>query len=184
MENLTVRIPRSAVSRSAEGFAKLLFDVEPNVYSGFAFKGRLLRPGSHIAESDLWPTPEYPRPALLVEYAGPSLKPARGHNRHAQENLWILWRYRPGAGKWEELARCCMVAETLVSHLLPIARAALAEARGPQPLIDIAAVEARIAGLLDAELRGLSPAQAERVLTVVHDQLATRICGAHLRIAA
>jgi hypothetical protein len=56
--------------------------------------------------------------------------------------------------------------------------------RGPQPLIDTAAVQDRIARFLDTELRGLNPQQTECVLAAVHDQLASRICGAFVQRAA
>lgn len=178
-----VRIPRSATTRTASGYAKLLTHVEPTARTGFDFQGTLIPTGALVTEDDLWPTPDHPRPALLLEHVG-NPKPARGHNRSGQGDVWVLWRYRPGAGAWEEVARCCMVGDSWAMHLAPLAAAALAEARGPQPLTDTAAVQARIAEFLDAELRGLNPQQTERVLAAVHDQLASRICGAFVQRAA
>lgn len=182
MSECRIRIPRSAFRRNGIGYAKLIHDIEPLALTAFDIHGTLIRVGSWVTEADLWPTPDYPKPALLLEYAG-NPKPARGHNRHGQEDVWILWRYRPGAGEWEELARCALVAHCWVPHMAPIIRAALAEGRGPQQSADLAAVESRIAAFLDAEMRRLNPREASRVLSAVHDQLAARFCGVSLQAA-
>lgn len=182
MNALRVRIPRSATTRTASGYAKLISFIEPVAYTAFEIHGKLIPTGTWVTEDELWPTPAYPKPALLLEHAG-NPRPARGHNRHSQGDCWHLWRYRPGGGEWEELAQCCLPGDAWVPHMGPIIRAALAEARGAQPPIDLAEVEGRIARYLDSEIRRLHPRDARRVLTAVHDQLANRICASAWKAA-
>lgn len=166
------------------GFAKLLTNVETESRSGFDFKGIFLSPGALITEADLFPSAEFPEPAVLLEHAGPPHCPVRGHSRHKQGDVWILWRYRRGSGAWEELGRCCLPGTAWVYHMQPLAIMALAESRSPVPPLDEGALQRRIGAMLDAECAGLPEAQVQRVLAAVHDQLATRLCSSRFSAAA
>jgi hypothetical protein len=76
-----VKIPRTS-ARSATGIcAKLLYRVDPNSLNGYGFEGAYMRPGRTIDESALWPTKQYPKIPVLLEYAG--RRTIRGNGRDA-----------------------------------------------------------------------------------------------------
>jgi hypothetical protein len=169
-----VRLPCSSPRKTPHTFAKLLCSVDPEALTGFGFEGRLFRPGALVAPSELRPSIAYPEIPILLEYAG-GVGPGTGHNRRAQ--LYVLWRYY--AGEWLELGRAASESWDWACDLRPLAVRALAEARAPvlSVVIDLRVVVARIVAMLDLELRGLESGDRVRLLGVLHDQFAGRLCG-------
>lgn len=158
-------------------FLKLLSSVDPDASHGFGFNGTFFRPGKIVSEGDLHPTPEYPEIPVLLEQ---SLAPAHGIPGHRRrDTITILWRWQPTLNSWCELVRTVSVGWEWALELRPLAVRALAEARGARPMmpIDELAIADRIAAFLDHEMSVLPPLDRVRLLAVIHDQLAGRICG-------
>lgn len=171
MISAAVAIPRSS-PRAARGcFTKLLYSVDPDATHGFGFHGTLLRPGARLTVEALRPTPEYPEIPLLLEYGS---VPVPGDRLWAQ--LYILWRFEVQTHSWRELARTTATAWEWAYELRPIAVRALARVAISTPL-DHAAIAGRLSVLLDVELGALAPADRVRVLSVLHDELAGRVCA-------
>jgi hypothetical protein len=135
----------------------------------------LFRSGTWILESQLWPDGTYPRTPLLVEHAGAE-NPGHGWNRHKSDNTVVLWRYDRMVGKFIELGRVAAPGGCWASLLEPLVRDALQQDAGaiiPAPDLDL--IRVRITRFLSAELDLISDADRGRVLTLVHDELASRI---------
>lgn len=165
----TVRIPSSSPSRRERTYAQLILRVFPRRQVG-AFEGVMLRCGSRIDETALWPAPDYPETPLLVEYAG-SDRSGRGHNR--SNDVHVLWKYDAAGQDWIEIARVISQGPEWVMHLLPIVQQLLAN-----PGVNFAevAVEAsgRVLALLDRELDVLEDEGRGRVMSFIFDQFASR----------
>ena len=156
-------------------YAKLLKRFDPRSRVPFAWPGRLMRPGSTIAESDLWPDEDFPSAPLLLEFAGAD-RPARGWNRHKSDQTVILWRYDRDSGAWGELGRVSAPGAMWTAGIEPLVREALSEEYLDQVAPDLAAIRERIAAAISAELDVLSDERSRAsVLTLVHDELACRI---------
>jgi hypothetical protein len=168
-----ISVPRSAVSGREFCYARLLRRVHPDRAMADAFEGALLKPGSHVDESALWPDARYPAKPVLLEFAG-SDHTGSGHNRSNQ--IYILWRYEPEPGEWVEIVRCLTQNADWITYFIPIA---LAELGGmPAPDADVAAhVAERLAAQLDQELKGLSRDDRSLVLNLFSEQVAARMMG-------
>lgn len=170
-----VRLPLSRTKRSQATYAKLLQHVDPRSRSPFEWRGRYLRPGSWVLESDLNPDGTYPRVPLLVEHAG-SEAPEKGWNRHKCDNTVILWRYDRAEGKFEEVGRVAAPAGMWAMLLEPLVRDTLArDVSGCQVQPDIDLIRTRITRFLAAEFDIIPDADRGRILCLIHDELACRI---------
>ena len=173
MAERTVWLPRSAERRGATNFLKLLCRINAYVRSGFDFLGRLLRPGARIPESDLWPSPEYPRVPLVLEGVQLDFS-GHGHNRNAA--TFILWRYDRDTQQWIEAARSSAPGARWVHDLAPIARRLLGDTRvWPDPAP--AEICERFATILEGELAAVTHQVRIEVLSRLHDHCAGRICA-------
>jgi hypothetical protein len=162
-------------------FLKLLSSVDPDASHGFGFRGTFFRPGERVSSARLHPTLEYPETPIMLEQ---SLAPAHGIPGHRRcDTITILWRWEPaptvGAYSWRELGRTVSVGWEWAIEMRPLAIRALAEARGGRPIepIDELAIVSRISAFLDHEVSVLRAPDRLRLLAVIHDQLAVRICG-------
>lgn len=163
-------IPRSCSSRRALTFARLLLRVYPRRDFN-AFEGMLLKPGAVIEESALWPTEEYPRTPLLLEYAGNDCS-GRGHNR--SNDIYILWRYCRAAGKWNEIARCVSQGAEWMHHMKAIAIAELGREGVAADPRQAATVSGRVLGMLDAELERMDTLERHLVMSFVLQEFSAR----------
>jgi hypothetical protein len=148
--------------------------VDSDALSGFGFHGKLCRPGARIAESDLWPSSEYPARPVLLEYVA---QVGRAREDQCEGALYVLWTYDLAKRSWTELARANGVSTEWVLTLQPLALSALAP-RKPQARADVSAVASRIVSFLDGELAQLAVEERHQILDVVHNQLASRMCAA------
>jgi hypothetical protein len=155
-----IRLPRSG-ARHAVAWLKLLTAVDPRKPGGFAFEGRVLKPGGEIAIAGL------PAPAVLLECAG-----TQGRSR---ECLYILWRY--GAGAWREAARAASAGAEWAQDLAPIAERLLVPTKPMGVALSAAAVAERALEVLERGMRGLSKEEQAEVLGIVHDRLAATCAG-------
>lgn len=170
---LRVRIPRSGPRNGTPVFAKLLRAVAAKPDCGFDFVGTFFAPGRAVAASALTP-PGYPDVPVLLEGSG--VYGGRGHVRG--EGLYILWRL--DGANWVELARAKSVAWEWSLDLGPVAQRALAESTRSlcvEVLPSLTHIERRIQAALDRVLAPLARRDQRRVLAVIHDTLATRLCA-------
>ncbi|HXI68333.1 MAG TPA: hypothetical protein VNH41_10360 [Steroidobacteraceae bacterium] len=156
----TVRLPRSG-ARHAVAWLKLLSAVDPRKPGGFAFEGRVLKPGGEIAIAEL------PTPAVLLECAG-----TQGRSR---ECVYILWRY--GAGAWREAARAASVGAEWAQDLAPIAERLLTARKPMGVALSAAAVADRALEVLERGMRELSREEQAEALGIVHDRLAAKVAS-------
>lgn len=171
----TVQLPITRSKRSQPTYAKLLQRVDPRSRAPLVtWKGNLLRPGTTIPESDLWPNGSFPRTPLIIEFAGAE-NPARGHARHRSGDTVILWSYERSTGKFLELGRVVAQAATWAILLEPLAREAMAREAGFIPPPDIDLIRSRITRVLAAELDLVADMDRLRVLTLVYDEISVRI---------
>ena len=100
-----------------------------------------------------------------------------GHRRC--DSIYILWRYDAATNGWRELGRAVSHSWDWAVVMRPLAVRALREARGGQLEIvpDLPAIAGRIALLLDSELKRLEAPHRNKVLSVLHDQFAARLCA-------
>jgi hypothetical protein len=172
-----IKLPLSATRRSQQGYAILLkrFDPRARTPAAFAWKGDRFRPGATIQEAKLWPDGTYPRLPLLLEFAGAE-NPDRGWNRHRSDETAVLWRYDRERGEFVEVGR--VVAPNKLWQILidPLIREEMGKEYGAASLPDLDAIRERIARVITAELAVIPDAHRVRVLTLVHDELASRIC--------
>src|SRR5437660_46024 len=75
---------------------KLLTSVDPLAEHNLGFEGRVLWPGTRLAETEISPR------SVVLEYAGPQGQWKRGKQR---PHLYILWRYDPERRDWIEIAQ-------------------------------------------------------------------------------
>lgn len=162
-----VRIPRSACRRHSPSYAKLLRRVAPEPRTGFDFEGPFLCTGQMIPESALWPSPQFPKVPVLLEYAGND-GAAWGHRRAPA--MYVLWRYQ--AGQWGEVARASAYTDEWCFVLGPVAAQLVG---GQFPAAEASGLAERIQRFLDAELGGAPRAERWKALAIVHDQLAARL---------
>jgi hypothetical protein len=128
-----------------------------------------------MKEGDLWPDETWPRPALLLEYAG-NPKPLRGWNRHTQDNEYILWTYTEGDGEWKEMARTMLPPGTWTWHMGPLAQRFLERGGYGYQYRTVEQIQQRVGEFLDAEMAEVRPEEEAIVLAVLYDQIASRIC--------
>jgi hypothetical protein len=166
-----VRLPRTAQTRLDLTFAILIHRVLPQRVMGDAFEGPRFRPGATVAESELWPEPDYPKLPLLIEYAG-SDRAGNGHRRSNQ--TYILWRFDPTAGEWAELARSAAVSTEWVETLKAVALRHLTatEPENPKAAGD---ATARVLGLLELELEPLESRERSSLLGLLWEQVLGRL---------
>lgn len=167
-------MPLSRASRGQLAYIKLLRRMDPRSRSPFSWQGWLLKPGTEIAEGELWPDGTYPRIPLLLEHAGAS-KPAKGWNRHKSDNTVVLWRYDPPTARFLEIGRVEAPGGTWAMLMEPLIRDWLLKDADPETLQDLELLRARIVKFLAAELDPLSDRDRVQVLVAVHDELAGRI---------
>lgn len=167
----SVRIPNSRASRNGLTYARLLLRVLPRGTMATAFEGQLFKPGALIDEAALWPTDEYPRIPILLEYAG-SDHSGRGH--HRSKDIYLLWRYDGARGQWIELVRCHSERAEWIEHLRPVAL----EVLGRVPVLvdgEVAArISARVVGVLDQELERLTCNERHVVMAFVYQAFSAR----------
>jgi hypothetical protein len=173
-----ITLPRSS-PRKFRTYAKLLYYVDPDDDTGFGFEGKIMRPGSVVSSADLRPGEEYPVNPILLEYAEAPALGHRGHNR--KEQLYILWRFDWDLNIWIELGRAMSVAWEWAIDLRPLAVRALKESRSVAQIMPIMPNVGEIAGrifvVLDGELKRLEPPDQKKVLGILHDQFACRLCA-------
>lgn len=172
-----VTLPCSSPRNSREKFAKLLSHVDPDGEHAFGFEGKFFRPGATVTDAELHPTAAYPETPILLEYMRGAAYGIPGRRR--TDSIYILWRYDREANLWRELGRAVSFAWEWAAELRPLAVRALREAR--QGLVevmpDFVAIAARIAMFLDRELKSLETPHRNRILGVLHDQFAARLCA-------
>jgi hypothetical protein len=173
----TVRIPRTSARASQRIYAKLLTRVDPQAQTGFGFEGTLLRPGDVLPLSALWPTPDHPAVPVLLECAGSLSKPATGHARRSQEDLYLLWKFDAERAQWKEIARSSSTDWSWAIDLRPIAVRLLRESRGAevQVFAGLQEVCTRLWQALDEEIGRLAPPDQLRAGAALHDQLCFRM---------
>lgn len=167
-----VSLPRSATSRNAITYVKLIHSVKTDhAFGGYRFEGPLFRPNQTIEEAELRPSPDYPETPLLLECAGPAA-PAWGHKRAKQ--LYILWKYNPSRNDWDEVARTAAADRDWTVDLGPIAKRLV----HPKPiLIDAPRIADRVLVKLEDELEPLERCAQRLVLLAVYDRFASRIAN-------
>ena len=133
-----------------------------------AFDGILLKPGSAIDESALWPTPEFPENPLLLEYAGND-HTGRGHRR--SNDIYLLWRYDRARSCWVELVKCTSQGADWIEQLKAIALQELARGESPGNVVNAAGVSGCV---LDHELEMLSPIDRHLVMSYVYQEFSAR----------
>ena len=172
-----VRLPCSSARACREKFLKLLFYVDPDAEHGFGFEGAFFRPGSTLTDTELRPTAAYPETPIALEYMRGPAYGIPGHKR--SDSIYILWRYDLSADAWRELGRAVSFSWEWASELRPIAVRALREARGGnlELMPDLPAIAGRIAVFLDRELKFLELPHRKKILGVLHDQFAARLCA-------
>jgi hypothetical protein len=172
-----VRLPASAPRNIREKYLKLLSSVDAEAEHAFGFEGKFFRPGTVLTDAELRPTDAFPlMPIVLEFFRGPAYG-IPGHRR--SDYVYILWRYDDDTNAWRELGRAASCAWEWAVELRPIAVRALREARGANLEImpDFPAIAGRIALFLDAELKPLEPLHRIKVLGVLHDAFAARLCA-------
>jgi len=171
-----VRIPRTSTRASQRFFAKLLTRVDPNAATGFGFEGTILRPGSMIPLSALWPTPAHPAIPIVLEYAG-NPNPVRGPARRLQPDTYVLWRFDPEKKTWSEIARALGEGWTWAIDMRAIAIRALEESIGTavEVFSGLNEVLVRMRQLLDQEIHRLPPPDRPRAVAVLHDEFSIRL---------
>jgi len=172
-----VRIPRTSTRASQRFYSKLLTRVDPSARTGFGFEGTIVRPGSTVPWSALWPTPEHPRIPILLEYAGTAdATPERGHRRRRQPDIYVLWRFDPEAKTWSELGRSASLSWTWALELRPLAIRALEESRGKavEVFSGLEKVLERIRHVLDQQIQQLPPPDRFRAVAAMHDEFFVR----------
>jgi len=162
-----VRLPRSAATRQAITYCRLIERVRPDeVWGGWKFEGPEYRPGSVIPESEL------PATGLVLECAG-AVAGGWGHLRAPV--AYILWRYEGETGEFRELARTSSVARDWTQDLGPIAAR---ELDPPRPFrIDPEAAARRLIQAINREIRPLEFAAQVLVIRAVEDRLAMGAAG-------
>jgi hypothetical protein len=165
-----VRLPCSSARTCREKFIKLLTDVDPDAEHGFGFEGKFYRPGAVLTDAELV------SPIALEYMRGPAYGIP---GRRRSDSIYILWRYEDATGAWRELGRAVSFSWEWAAELRPLAVRALREARGGHMEImpDLFAIAGRIALVLDRELKSLDPPHRHKVLGVLHDQFAARLCA-------
>lgn len=158
-----VRLPHSG-KRGALTWLKLVESVDQSKPAGFAFEGRILRPGGELGRHDI------PEPCVLLECAGP-VGPGRGHNR--AEVLYLLWRW--DVADWREIARAASVGAEWVQDLAPIALRALSARKGMAVAVDAETVALRVIEVLESGLAQLSEKGKGEALGIIHDQIVGRL---------
>ena len=163
-----VELPSSSRTRQArhKSFAKLLHRVDADALTGFGFHGKICKPGARIAESELWPSEEYPARPVLLEYVA-----AAGRNLDGA--LYVLWIYDRDSHAWNELGRASGISTEWVITLQPLAMTALTP-RKPRHRADVTAIASRIVSYLDGELTQLAAEERHQILDAVHNHLASR----------
>src|SRR6185437_5021293 len=131
--------------------------------AGFAFEGRVLRPGGELAIAEI------PAAAVLLECAG--IQGGRGHNRG--ECLYILWRW--DRGDWREAARAQSVGAEWVQDLAPIAQRLLSVRKGMALAVDAETVAMRVIEVLESGLKQLTEKGKGEALGIIHDQILGRL---------
>jgi hypothetical protein len=157
----TIRLPRSG-ARHAVAWLKLLEHVDPRKPGGFAFEGRILKPGGELAIAGL------PTPAVLLECAGTQAGPGR-----RRECLYIVWRYH--SSEWCEVARAQSVDAEWARDLAPIAARLLTSRKPMGVALSAAAVADRALEVLERGMRELSKEEQAEALGIVHDRLVGKI---------
>jgi hypothetical protein len=126
-----------------------------------------------VETSALRPT-GYPETPVLLEASG--VFGGKGHQRG--EALYVLWRLE--GSNWAEIGRAKSQAWEWSLDLGPVAQRALAESRQAlcvEVLPSLVHIEKRIQAALDRVLTPLDRRDQRRVLSVIHDSLATRFCA-------
>jgi hypothetical protein len=172
-----VRLPCSSPRNVREKFVKLLSYVDPDAEHGFGFEGAFFRPGEIVTDAELHPTDAYPQIPVALEYMRGPAYGIPGHKR--SDSIYILWRYDDAIAEWRELGRAVSFAWEWAIELRPIAVRALREARGGnlELMPDLPAIAGRIALFLDGELKSLEAPHRRKVLGVLHDTFAARLCA-------
>jgi hypothetical protein len=171
---VSIWIPRTSDSRGEFTYARVLWRVHPDRTMANAFEGVLLKPGSVVEDSALWPDARYPARPLLLEFAG-SDRTGRGHNRSNQ--IYILWRFEPDQWQWVEIARVFTQGAEWVPMLLPLA---LRELGGVMPAPDPAAAldsMKRFLAQLDDELRQVGSQERAIAIGFMYEQLGARLAN-------
>jgi len=165
-----VRIPRSRLTRRDTTYAKLLLRVYPRRTMANAFEGVLLKPGSLIDETALWPEPEYPSTPLLLEYAGND-HTGRGHRR--SNDIYLLWKYDRERG-WVELVRCTSQGADWIEHMKAIALLELRRDIVPADAWSAASISALVLAALDKHLELLDPLERHLAMSFVYQEFSAR----------
>lgn len=135
----------------------------------------MMRPGSWIIETQLWPDGTYPATPLLLEHAGAE-NPGKGWARHQSDDTVVLWRYDRAKGEFVEIGRVAAPGGVWPQLMEPLARDWLSrDLNYQQPERDLELTRSRIMKFLAQELDAIPDADRARVLTLVHDELAGRI---------
>ena len=178
MREVQVRIPRSALVRNEPTYAKLLFRVvrEPN-FGPWSYKGRIVKCGSWINETELRPDPTWPVVPVLLECAGrvPGVlyRADSGHKRC--EDLYVLWRWdgqdwcevcrmQSQQGQWCHAMRSVAAAELNGPVLVP-------RPFNPAPIVS------RVHALITRECDTLDHCDRQAVAAALYESFAARVCS-------
>lgn len=177
---MEVRIPRTATDRREITHARLLRRTPQRYWFSRFDRSVYLKPGSLVDESELRPTPDFPKVPLVLEYAG--RERGLGPNRRGKE-IHVLWRYDPATHDWAEIARVLSEGPEWFYRLQPIIRRELMTHVQATCVAEARAVTDRVLELLDGELSVLEEEGRERAMCFLYDQLTARL-GAESRNSA
>lgn len=169
-----VTLPYSGHRRSSGPYCALILHAPRLARFPFDLEQVIFRPGKTIPLSSLWPTPTAPRIPVLLECTM-SPRARRGVCPYKGECMYVLWRFEQRS--WIEVTRCYSMSGEWYEYLHPAIVRELARS-GAQPVEpDISALSREAAEFLDARLRDLRDDERARMLTCVHDLLASRIAA-------
>lgn len=166
-----VKIPRMASRSEQFAYAKLLCKVDPRATDGLGFEGVLLRPGRTIEESELWPTPKYPKVPVLLEYAGKRIVEAYGESKALRMGLYLIWRYERPA--WIQIARAHASGTEWAIQLRSVAISQIALSNGAA--VDVLPSLDAIAERVRHEFESLEVRDRCRLIGLMHDYFAAQL---------
>lgn len=148
---------------------KLIEDIIPQPFGACLFDGRIYRPGAAVDVTSL------PRPAVLIECAGPIGVHRRGKHR---DYLYLLWRFDFSLLGWVKIAE----AQAKDASWTAAIREAAWRALYPRPeLFDIVErsrnVTEELLATIDRRLRAEELEVQANTLHALYDRVAGRIAA-------
>jgi hypothetical protein len=164
-------IPHTSQRRDERTFCRLIERIRPNEWHPMAIEGPTFRCGREIDESELWPTPDFPRIPLLLEHAGIAV-PGWGHKRSS--HTYVLWQYNPAITAFVELVRVVAHGNEWVDAIRARALNALRDPEITSARVAAAAAK-RVHAAVDAELRFLDFEARGHFISRLYEEAAGRL---------